>query len=104
MTITQYLGTGSLSRGRLTITRQLNTLVSTPPYLRDEHDREAVIQGIINLRESLKDVANLTWIMPPPDMTAEEFVDSVSSYIPLNTGPQAHPNRALMKEVPRYLH
>lgn len=79
MTVTQYLGTGSLSRGRMTITRQLNTIVSTPPYLRDEHDREAVIQGIVNLRETLKGVANLTWITPPSNITVEAFVDSVST-------------------------
>ena len=79
MTVTQYLGTGTLSRGRMTITRQLNTIVSTPPYLRDEHDREAVIQGITNLRESLKGVANLTWITPPSNVTVEAFVDSVST-------------------------
>jgi hypothetical protein len=78
MTVTQYLGTGSLSRGRMTITRQLNTIVSTPPYLRDKYDREAVIQGIDNLRESLKDVANLTWITPLSNVTTEQFVDSVS--------------------------
>lgn len=78
MTVTQYLGTGSLSRGRMTITRQLNTIVSTPPYLRDEHDREAVIQGIANLRENLKGVANLTWITPRSNVTTEAFVDSVS--------------------------
>lgn len=77
MTITQYLGTGTKSRGRMTISKQLNTIVSTPPYLRDEHDREAVIQGITNLRETLKDVANLTWITPPSNMTVEDFVDSV---------------------------
>ncbi|KAL2174406.1 cellobiose dehydrogenase [Thermothelomyces heterothallicus CBS 202.75] len=77
MTITQYLGTGSRSRGRMTITRRLNTVVSTPPYLRDEYDREAVIQGIANLRESLKGVANLTWITPPSNVTVEDFVDSI---------------------------
>jgi hypothetical protein len=62
----------------MTITRQLNTIVSTPPYLRDKYDREAVIQGIVNLRESLKNVANLTWITPLSNVTAEQFVDSVS--------------------------
>jgi cellobiose dehydrogenase (acceptor) len=61
----------------MTITRQLNTIVSTPPYLRDEHDKEAVIQGLINLQESLKGVANLTWITPPSNITAEQFVNSV---------------------------
>ena len=78
MTVTQYLGTGSLSRGRMTITRQLNTIVSTPPYLRDVYDKEAVVQGILNLQESLNKVANLTWITPRPNVTVEQFVNSVS--------------------------
>ena len=90
MTVTQYLGTGSLSRGRMTITRQLNTIVSTPPYLREEHDREAVIQGIVNLRESLKGVANLTWITPPSNVTVEDFVDSVSTSPPHASGSGQH--------------
>jgi len=77
MTVTQYLGTGSVSRGRLTITRQLNTVVSTPPYLRDENDKAAVIQGLISLQESLKGVANITWITPPSNVTAAAFVNSV---------------------------
>ncbi len=78
MTITQYLGTGTLSRGRMTITKQLNTVVSTAPYLRDSHDREAVILGINSLRASLKGVSNLAWISPRADQATEQFVDSVS--------------------------
>ncbi|SPQ20628.1 329ee128-7337-45ed-9a72-e5f65c2d5f11 [Thermothielavioides terrestris] len=77
MTITQYLGTGTVSRGRMTITRQLNTVVSTPPYLRDAHDKEAVIQGIDDFRNSLKGVANLTWISPRADVSSEQFVNSI---------------------------
>lgn len=78
MTITQYLGTGTVSRGRMTITKQLNTVVSTPPYLRDAHDKEAVIQGIDNFRNSLKGVPNLSWISPRSDVSSEQFVNSVS--------------------------
>ncbi len=78
MTVTQYLGTGTLSRGRMTITKQLNTVVSTAPYLRDSHDREAVILGINSLRAALKDVSNLAWISPRADQATEQFVDSVS--------------------------
>lgn len=100
MTVTQYLGTGSVSRGRMTITRQLNTRVTTPPYLRDEHDREAVIQGIINLRESLKGVANLTWITPPSNVTVEAFVDSVSISPPRN--PLGVCSHAVYLEGPRH--
>jgi cellobiose dehydrogenase (acceptor) len=78
MTITQYLGTGTLSRGRMTITKQLNTVVSTPPYLRDSHDREAVVMGLNSLRNSLKGVSNLGWISPRQDAATDQFVDSVS--------------------------
>jgi len=61
----------------MVITKQLNTLVSIPPYLREKADRDAVIQGIENIRHNLKGVANLTWITPPDNMTSEAFVDSV---------------------------
>ncbi|KAK3944430.1 cellobiose dehydrogenase [Diplogelasinospora grovesii] len=77
MTITQYLGTGSVSRGRMTITRQLNTVVSIPPYLHDDNDKAAVVKGLENLQESLKTVPNLTWITPKPNITAAQFVNSI---------------------------
>ncbi|KAK7998404.1 F-box domain-containing protein [Apiospora arundinis] len=48
MTLSQYLGRGATSRGRMTITPTLNTVVSTVPYLRDPEDVNAVIQGIKN--------------------------------------------------------
>lgn len=66
----------------MVITRQLNTLVSIPPYLRNEADKAAVIQGLVNLQESLKDVPGLTWIKPGPNVTAEQFVNSVGLTLP----------------------
>lgn len=78
MTITQYLGTGSVSRGRMTITKQLNTRVSTPPYLHDDFDKEAVVRGIENLIANLSPIKNLTWIRPAPNVTAADYVNSVS--------------------------
>lgn len=66
----------------MTITKQLNTVVSTPPYLRDAHDREAVIMGLNSLRDSLKGVANLNWISPAAGVATEQFVDSVSKTRP----------------------
>ncbi|KAK4222215.1 cellobiose dehydrogenase [Podospora fimiseda] len=76
LTITQYLGTGSTSRGRMTITRQLNTVVSTPPYLRTDADKQAVVQGLISLQNALKD-GGFTWINPRPGVSAEQFVNSI---------------------------
>ncbi|KAM7186733.1 hypothetical protein V8F33_011656 [Rhypophila sp. PSN 637] len=85
MTVTQYLGTGSKSRGRMTITRQLNTIVSTPPYLRDENDKKAVVQSLISLQESLNGVEGLTWITPKANVTAEQFINSIPA-IPSRRG------------------
>ena len=75
--MSQYLGRGAKSRGRMTITKGLNTEVSTAPYLRDNNDVEAVIKGIESLQEALSGVEGLEWAQPPPDMTAREFVEGV---------------------------
>ncbi|KAI1327173.1 carbohydrate-binding module family 1 protein [Xylariaceae sp. FL0255] len=77
MTMSQYLGRGATSRGRMTITPALSTVVSTLPYLNNEYDKEAVIQGIKNLQASLANVKNLTWTYPTPNITVEEFVDTM---------------------------
>lgn len=79
MTITQYLGNGAISRGRLTITPQLNTQVATAPYLRNATDKEAVIQGIDTMRAALKNVQGLTWIRPTDGQTTTAFVNSVGA-------------------------
>lgn len=79
MTMSQYLGRGSTSRGRMTITEGLSTVVSDVPYLKDSHDRAAVIQGILNLQLALSSVENLNWSFPNSSTTVEEFVDSVSA-------------------------
>ncbi|KAI0427264.1 fungal cellulose binding domain-containing protein [Xylaria sp. FL1042] len=81
MTMSQYLGRGSVSRGRMTITKSLSTVVSTLPYLQDKNDVLAVIQGIKNLQSALKNVANLTWLLPSANTTVEDYVnDMVVSY------------------------
>lgn len=80
MTLSQYLGRGSTSRGRMTISRRLDTVVSTHPYLRDQNDVDAVIQGIKNMRDGLKGVANLTWSSPLANITVENYVNGVSSH------------------------
>ncbi|KAF1965471.1 FAD/NAD(P)-binding domain-containing protein [Bimuria novae-zelandiae CBS 107.79] len=77
MTITQYLGNGAISRGRLTVTPQLNTQVATAPYLRDAADKEAVIQGIDTMRAALDKVQGLTWIKPTAGQTTTAFVNSI---------------------------
>ncbi|KAG7124919.1 Cellobiose dehydrogenase like protein [Verticillium longisporum] len=74
LTISQYLGRGAKSRGRMTITPALNTVVSTIPYLIDTNDKEAVIKGIENLQRALANVPNLKWLHPAPGTTARQYV------------------------------
>ncbi|ORY00652.1 cellobiose dehydrogenase [Clohesyomyces aquaticus] len=81
MTITQYLGMGTTSRGKMDITPQLNTRVVTAPYLRDAADKEAAIMGFNYIRTVLAKVDKLTWITPTSGQDTTAFVNS----IPTNT-------------------
>lgn len=78
MTITQYLGTGTLSRGRMGITPSLSTRVLTAPYLRDVNDKAAVVQSIEYIRGVLSKVQDLTWVVPGVNQTTSSFVNLVS--------------------------
>lgn len=77
MTITQYLGTGTTSRGRMGMTPSLSTRVLTPPYLRTAQDKEAVVQGIEAIRGVLSKIEGLTWVVPGVNQTTASFVNSV---------------------------
>ncbi|KAK0708434.1 cellobiose dehydrogenase [Lasiosphaeris hirsuta] len=77
MTLSQYLGRGVSSRGRMTITSNLDTAVSLHPYLHNEYDKEAVILGIKSLIASLNVIPNITWVLPPPNTTVESFVNNM---------------------------
>jgi cellobiose dehydrogenase (acceptor) len=92
MTITQYLGTGTTSRGKMVIGTNLATRVSVPPYLRDTYDKEAVIQGIDFIRSALSKVSGLTWVTPTASQTTTAFVNSVSLQVEITF---AGPNEKL---------
>ncbi|KAI1380835.1 hypothetical protein F4677DRAFT_199933 [Hypoxylon crocopeplum] len=77
MIMSQYLGRGQTSRGRMTITPGLSTQVAIPPYLREDNDKAAVIQGIENLRNALKTVANLEFQFPSTNQTTQAYVDGI---------------------------
>ncbi|KAH4900828.1 hypothetical protein HBI80_150360 [Parastagonospora nodorum] len=82
MTITQYLGTGTVSRGRMGITPTLSTRVLTAPYLRDANDKAAVVQSIDYIRGVLSKVQDLTWVVPGVNQTTSSFVN----LLPATTG------------------
>ncbi|KAI1418705.1 hypothetical protein F5Y13DRAFT_196459 [Hypoxylon sp. FL1857] len=77
MIMSQYLGRGQVSRGRMTINSGLSTVVSIPPYLRDENDKAAVIQGIENLRKALGSVENLEFQLPHTNQSTQSYVDAI---------------------------
>ncbi|KAI1171383.1 cellobiose dehydrogenase [Nemania sp. FL0916] len=77
MIMSQYLGRGSTSRGRMTIRQSLDTFVSDPPYLKDVNDKLAIITSIDNLRKSLSTFANLKFMFPAANQTVQEYVDGI---------------------------
>lgn len=87
MTLSQYLGRGVVSRGRMTISTGLDTNVAEHPYLHNDVDLQTVIQGIKNLQAALNVIPNISWVLPPPNTTVESFVNNVS-YLPLLSGPK----------------
>jgi cellobiose dehydrogenase (acceptor) len=83
ITMSQYLGRGAVSRGRMTITSALNTVVGVNPYLNNNEDREAVITALDNLRDALKGVEGIEWQHPAPDQTSRDYVENVSKTHPI---------------------
>ncbi|OCL14160.1 cellobiose dehydrogenase, partial [Glonium stellatum] len=77
MTMSQYLGRGSTSRGVLSIAGGLNMYVSTLPYLRTAGDLEAVVKGIANLQAAIAKIPAIVWEVPAPSVSASDFVSTV---------------------------
>ncbi|KAI1274609.1 cellobiose dehydrogenase [Xylaria sp. FL0933] len=77
MIMSQYLGRGSTSRGRMTIREGLDTFVSDPPYLKDENDKLAVIASIDGLRKALSGYPNLKFAFPAMNQTVKDYVDGI---------------------------
>lgn len=77
MTMSQYLGRGSTSRGVLSINGGLGMYVSKAPYLHTKEDLEVVIAGIKNLQAAIAKVPEIVWEVPGPNVTVEAYVNSV---------------------------
>lgn len=77
MTISQYLGRGSTSRGQLAITEDLTMIVSEVPYLKTADDVAAVVAGIKNLQKALASDPKIEWLYPASNQTVEDFVAAV---------------------------
>ncbi|KAH7121263.1 hypothetical protein B0J11DRAFT_616620 [Dendryphion nanum] len=78
MTVTQYVGTGTTSRGRMGLyPNSLRTRVITDPYLRNQYDKEAVVQGIDYIRGVFSKIQGLSWITPGVNQTTTAFVNAI---------------------------
>jgi cellobiose dehydrogenase (acceptor) len=76
MTLSLYLGRGSVSRGRTTIQKGLNMLVSTLPW-GDANDLATVAIAIDHMVSSLKTIPNITFNLPPSNLTGAQYLATV---------------------------
>jgi len=86
MTISQYLGRGKTSVGRMTITQSLNMVVSDLPYMNTKEDRLAIINGLEMLRTAFSNSSVLSLVYPPANQTIEDFVDSYTMTVGSRSG------------------
>ncbi|KAF2021311.1 hypothetical protein BU24DRAFT_19012 [Aaosphaeria arxii CBS 175.79] len=77
MTISNYLGRGSTSRGALSINGALNIFVSKAPYLQTQEDFDAVVTSIKNLQAAMAKVPGIVFEVPAPNVTVEAYVKSL---------------------------
>ncbi|EME43210.1 hypothetical protein DOTSEDRAFT_153605 [Dothistroma septosporum NZE10] len=74
MTISQYLGRGSIGRGRATINAGLDVAVSEVPYLQNGNDIAAVKAGIETLRKALAIDPSIQVVYPATNQTLDTFL------------------------------
>ncbi|KAH9859347.1 hypothetical protein IAQ61_011128, partial [Plenodomus lingam] len=77
LTISQYLGHGSTSRGSLSINGGLGVYVSKAPYLQNEADTGVVVAGIKSMMKAIQKNPAIEFQVPPSNMTVEAYVASL---------------------------
>ncbi|KAF2646905.1 hypothetical protein P280DRAFT_465050 [Massarina eburnea CBS 473.64] len=77
LTISQYLGRGTTSRGSLSINGALSIVVSKAPYLQNQADTDAVVAGIKSMQAAVARIPDITWEVPAGNVTVEEYVASL---------------------------
>jgi len=77
LTISQYLGRGTTSRGALSINGALNIVVSKSPYLQNDGDTSAVIAGIKSMMAAIKKNPKIEFQVPAAGQTVEQYVASL---------------------------
>ncbi|KAK7188826.1 hypothetical protein DPSP01_007642 [Paraphaeosphaeria sporulosa] len=77
MTISNYLGRGSTSRGVASINGALSMTVSKPPYLSQQADTDAVIASLKSMQKAISKLPSITWEVPAPGVSIEDYVASL---------------------------
>ena len=77
MTLSLYLGRGSVGRGRTTISPSLNMAVSTLPW-GDTNDLATTAIAIDNMVKALKVVPGLTFLLPANNTSGKDYLASLS--------------------------
>ncbi|KAH7349010.1 cellobiose dehydrogenase-like protein [Pyrenochaeta sp. MPI-SDFR-AT-0127] len=77
LTISQYLGHGSTSRGALSINGALGVYVSKSPYLATQADTDVVIAGIKSMIKAIKRNPLIEFQVPSNTTTVEAYVASL---------------------------
>ncbi|CAI4215006.1 unnamed protein product [Parascedosporium putredinis] len=76
ITMSMYLGRGVVSRGRMGLTPALTSRVISLPYLKNgTNDLEALAKGLDNIRNSLADVPDLTFLSPADNITTDQYLE-----------------------------
>jgi cellobiose dehydrogenase (acceptor) len=86
MTLSLYLGRGSVSRGLTTIGKALNMVLQTIPY-GDPNDLTAVGWAIDNMVSALSTIPNITWNLPPPGVSGADYLKTVRTHFPPTFNP-----------------
>lgn len=77
MTLSNYLGRGSTSRGAASINGALTMVVSKSPYLNDQKDTDAVIASLKSMVKALSKNPKIEMQVPPAGTTIEDYVASL---------------------------
>ena len=77
ITISQYLGRGSTSRGALSINGALNIFVSKAPYLQTKEDLAAITTSLKNMQKVIARNPEITWEVPAANVTMEDYLASL---------------------------
>ncbi|KAA8893690.1 cellobiose dehydrogenase-like protein [Sphaerosporella brunnea] len=80
VTVSQYLGTGSQSRGRIVIKSNLDMTVGASPYALGGADKAAIVSGVSNMLRAVQGFTYngtaITVLQPPAGQTAQQYVDA----------------------------